>query len=120
MELATSLARIEKSELHVVQAWETPLPGFGRISQSEVDKLTRKFMAEHKERLAELMERCAPHLPKERFILLKGNAGDLIPALAKSKGIELIVMGTLCRTGIAGFYHGNRPERFSSKLIVLC
>ncbi|MCK7506615.1 MAG: universal stress protein [Desulfobacterales bacterium] len=34
----------------------------------------------------------------------------MIPALAKRKGIELIVMGTVCRTGIAGFLMGNTAE----------
>jgi nucleotide-binding universal stress UspA family protein len=42
--------------------------------------------------------------------LLKGDAEALIPALAKRKGVELIVMGTVCRTGIAGFIIGNTAE----------
>jgi hypothetical protein len=42
--------------------------------------------------------------------VLKGDAEALIPALAKRKGIELIVMGTVCRTGIAGFIVGNTAE----------
>ncbi|MCK7506616.1 MAG: universal stress protein [Desulfobacterales bacterium] len=47
MELATSLAQMENSELHVVHAWEF-LPSFRRISKIEVDKLVRKLRSEHK------------------------------------------------------------------------
>ena len=47
MELATSLARIEGSEMHVVHAWrlfgETLLSGSGRMSQGEVKKLHVKY-----------------------------------------------------------------------------
>jgi universal stress protein E len=114
MELATSLARIEGSELHVVHAWrlygETLLSGSGRMSQSEVNKLAHQARMEHKDWIAELVGKYAPGLPKNRIHLLKGDAEVLIPALAKIKKIELIVMGTVCRTGLAGFIVGNTAE----------
>lgn len=115
MELATSLARIEGSELHVVHAWrlfgEKTLSSPGRVSQIELNKLARKVQAEHKVWIAELVEKHAPGIPNNRIHLLRGDADMLIPALAKSKGIELIVMGTVTRTLIAGFIMGNTAER---------
>ena len=39
---------------------------------------------------------------KSEVYLLKGDAGALISELAQSKAIDLIVMGTVSRTGIAG------------------
>ncbi|NTW60109.1 MAG: universal stress protein [Nitrospirae bacterium] len=114
MELATSLARKEGSELHVVHAWrlfgETLLSGPGRMSQGEVDKLARKTMMEHKSWVAKLVGKYAPHIPKGCIHLLKGDTEALIPAPAKRKKFELIVMGTICRTGIAGFIVGNTAE----------
>lgn len=38
------------------------------------------------------------------------TTGKLIPKLAQTKGIELIVMGTVCRTGVAGLIIGNTAE----------
>jgi universal stress protein E len=115
MELAISLAHMEGSELHVVHAWrlygETLLPGPGRMSQVEVNKLARKARTEHKGWIAELVEKHAPGLPSNRIHLLKGDAERVIPLLAKRKRIELIVMGTVCRTGIAGFFIGNTAEK---------
>ena len=35
----------------------------------------------------------------------------LIPTLTKDMRIELILMGTVSRTGIAGFFIGNTAER---------
>ena len=43
--------------------------------------------------------------------LLKGDPGDVIPALAQKKRVELIVMGTVARTGIPGFFIGNTAEK---------
>lgn len=120
MELATSLAHMEGSELHVVHAWrlygETLLSGSGRMSQSEVDKLARKTQAKHEGWIAKLLEKHAPGLPNNRVHLLKGDAERLIPALAKKKGIELIVMGTVCRTGLAGFIVGNTAENILQQI----
>jgi nucleotide-binding universal stress UspA family protein len=37
-----------------------------------------------------------------------------IVELAKSEAIDLLVMGTVCRTGIAGFIIGNTAEKVLS------
>ena len=41
--------------------------------------------------------------------LVKGD-GHVIPKLAHQQQIDLIVMGTVCRTGIAGVFIGNTAE----------
>jgi nucleotide-binding universal stress UspA family protein len=43
--------------------------------------------------------------------MLEGEAGHLIPELATAKEVELIVMGTVSRTGVAGLLIGNTAER---------
>ncbi len=47
---------------------------------------------------------------KHRIQLLKGEPRVLIPELAQQERINLIVMGTVCRTGIPGFLIGNTAE----------
>ena len=112
MELAISLARLEGSEFHVVHAWASLYGEMrGGLSKGEVDSLARETRKMHKGRLVELLDKHAPETPKDRIHLLKGRAERLIPALAKRKRIELIVMGTVCRTGIAGFFIGNTAEK---------
>jgi nucleotide-binding universal stress UspA family protein len=42
---------------------------------------------------------------------LKGEAGDVIPGLAQVKQVDLIVMGTVSRSGLPGFLIGNSAEK---------
>ena len=48
--------------------------------------------------------------------LLKGDAAGVISGLAKKTGAELVVMGTVARTGIPGFLIGNTAERILHEL----
>jgi len=41
---------------------------------------------------------------------LKGDASVVITDLAAKKRVDLIVMGTVCRNGMAGFFIGNNAE----------
>ena len=45
-----------------------------------------------------------------RVELLKGGAASLIRERAKALSADLIVMGTVGRTGIPGFFIGNTAE----------
>ena len=47
---------------------------------------------------------------KSQTHLLKGSARKEIPVLAKEIDVDLIVMGTVGRTGIPGFIMGNTAE----------
>lgn len=45
-----------------------------------------------------------------RVHLVKGEAADEISKLAASEDVDVLVMGTMCRTGIAGWLIGNTAE----------
>jgi universal stress protein E len=116
MDLATSLAKIEQSILLVVHAWslygETILrSGRARINQEEIDTMVREAEAEHKERLNNLLQKYKLQDLRHRVHLIKGEAGRVIPELAEKKRADLIVMGTLSRSGVAGFLIGNTAEK---------
>ncbi len=42
---------------------------------------------------------------------MKGAPGDKIPELAQQLNVDLVVMGTVSRTGIEGFFIGNTAEK---------
>jgi len=115
MDLAISLARLEPSELHVIHTWtlhgESTLRG-GRlkISRGELDKLLREARNAHKGWLDRLLQNYELGDLKHHVHLLKGKAGNLIPDLAKRKRVEIIIMGTVCRTGVRGLFIGNTAE----------
>ncbi len=48
--------------------------------------------------------------------LLKGYPREKIPVLAKEIEADLVVMGTVARTGISGFFMGNTAETILNQL----
>jgi nucleotide-binding universal stress UspA family protein len=115
MDLATSLARRQQSELVVVHTWTFPVEHSLRSGQlgpsSKVDGWVRDARDNHRLRLAELLQPYALQDLKYQVYLLKGEAGHLIPELATEKEVDLIVMGTVSRTGVSGLLIGNTAEK---------
>lgn len=115
MELATSLAQLEQSALHVVHAWtmygEHLLRDRGRLPEQQLATWLRKTLDRHQLALDGLLGKFAVKHLEHRIHLVKGEAALVIPKLAHEKQVDLIVMGTVCRTGIAGFFIGNTAER---------
>lgn len=116
IELATSLARLGQSELFFIHAWtmygESMLKN-GRTSlpKKQVDKMLRETQDAHRRWLIDLLQQHPLENLKHEAYLLKGKAENLIPELAQAKAIDLIVMGTICRAGIAGLLIGNTAEK---------
>lgn len=137
MDLATSLSAAEGSELHVVNVWhldgENALrhSAFTRVSKETIEKMIEEKRRQSHQKLKSLLfdypEIDGPEIDgpeiggpetggpetggRERQVhLLKGEARDVIPAFAKSNNVDLIVMGTVGRTGIRGFFVGNTAE----------
>ena len=115
LELASSLAQREEGELHLVYAWafygESVLigPRVG-MSREEVDRWVMETEAEQRKELAELTEQHVPAGLRPRLHLVRGEARDVIPHVAAKNKVDLIVMGTVARTGIPGFFIGNTAE----------
>jgi nucleotide-binding universal stress UspA family protein len=42
--------------------------------------------------------------------LVEGEAGTVIPAIAAEERIDLIIMGTVARLGLEGYFIGNTAE----------
>ncbi len=126
--IAASLALAEFSELHVVHAWDAPgesamRGGFLRLPDAEVADYVERTRKQHAEALANMMrgfvERISPEAMgylKPETHLVKGAAYKQIPLLAKELEADLIVMGTVARTGIPGFIMGNTAETILNQI----
>jgi nucleotide-binding universal stress UspA family protein len=55
------------------------------------------------------------HLQHHEHVL-QGWADQVIPDFAKQHQVDLIVMGTVCRTGIPGFFIGNTAEKILNRI----
>jgi len=116
LDLATSLARLERSELHLLHVWNRftrkPLrDGPTRLSDRELDEIVAEDRRIHQELLGSLLDRYPLDDQKYHVYLREGDTAQVIRELAEIEGIDLIVMGTVCRTGIRGFFIGNTAER---------
>jgi len=128
LEMATSLALTEAAELHVIHAWEAYSEDLLRsprmpYTDAEVDLMVeeeeashrqwlKKLLVEHAEPAATNANDCA--IPK--LHLVKGRAQQIIPLKARDLDVDLIIMGTVARTGIPGFFIGNTAESILNQI----
>jgi len=122
LEMASSLALVDGSELHILHVWDFPHESFLRspreeVSDADVDKIIRDEESRRRNWLADVVNsycraqgiETANYL-KPVISLVRGDPRKELPRYAKEKGVELIVMGTISRTGIPGFIIGNTAE----------
>ncbi len=116
LDLSTSLAASEKSELHIIHAWS--LYGESVLRSSRVNTpadqmkaLIEQARENHRRMLDDLLSHYTLDPRRSRVHMLKGEPEDLILNMAQRKRIDLIVMGTISRTGIAGLLIGNTSEK---------
>lgn len=112
LELAASLSERDDAHLHVVHAWslvgESILRGQSGLPAREVNRLVRVEGEKKRRSVEEFICACIeePH----RLHLVKGDPAGAICSLVKKLKIDLLVMGTVCRTGIPGIIIGNTAE----------
>ncbi len=129
LEMASSLALSDFAELHVVHAWEAIGESLLRhgVLTSEPEEQVRTYVQQvrqwHEAGLDRLMRevtgdlgRDAMEYLKPQTHLVKGGARNEIPALANRIGADLVVMGTVARTGIPGFLIGNTAETILNQI----
>lgn len=120
IELAASLTRTDKSELHVLSCWrpyfERTIRGQSILHEDEVNKNNREARSLRKKWLNQLVERASAEGLSLKVHLLEGEANQRILDFAEQKRVEMIVMGTVSRTGVAGFFIGNTAEKVLHRL----
>jgi nucleotide-binding universal stress UspA family protein len=128
LEMSTSLAQAEHGEVHIVHAWEV----FGEdllrshswdFSEAEFDAMVGEEAATRRRWLESLVEKYAASADKNttdapdvQLHVIKGSAQQVVPKLAHELAVDLVVMGTVARTGIAGFFMGNTAESILTQL----
>lgn len=128
LELASSLVLSDFAELHLVHAWEPVVENLMRVFSSDLseEQIVANVNRERRERLAHL-ERLAGRLRdwvgtaayeylSPRLHVCQGNPRREIPALARQIEADLVVMGTVARTGIPGFIVGNTAEAILNRI----
>ena len=121
VQLASSMAQMNKAELHMVQVWSVYGEGYmsvrGGLPNKPINKLRTIARRLYTSELDKLLGAVAivglsvhRHLPRSQEI------AKSIVLLAKNKNIDLLVMGTVCRTGVAGLIIGNTAEKVLNRV----
>jgi nucleotide-binding universal stress UspA family protein len=128
LEMSTSLALAEFSEPHIVHAWSSLGEDFFRsprsgVSHAEVDAMVEEEASARRRWLENLVntygsnaDKNAIDILKPQLHVIKGRAKHVVPAKASELAVDLVVMGTVARTGIDGFFMGNTAESILTQL----
>ena len=121
LEVATSLARRDGAKLDVVNAWRLPEESTlrysrARLPEKEVDALVAERERQSAWRLNALARDFCAYSDLMRLIHAPGAAADVLIDHVANERIDLLVMGTLARTGLAGLFIGNTAETVLSRV----
>jgi universal stress protein E len=119
VELALLIAaHLEAAPPRVLQVWT---PFAERMMRSHWgDEQFASYLDAARQRaasdLSSLVQSFEGRLGAPYAVLRRGEPEDVIPEFVVSEGIDLVVMGTMARSGIAGMLIGNTAERILRRL----
>jgi len=109
LEMASSLARMYHGHLDVVHAWQ-PVPRSGRVGRKVVTGWNNDLFLAAEMRLVGLLDDFELDDLSPHRHLPGGPAGLSISEVAEECRSDIIVMGTLNRSGLRGMIMGNTCE----------
>lgn len=127
LELAASVSVSDFAELHVVHAWDAPAEDMIRRWTAARDGTATDYVEAERTAHAKGLEQIAARLKEwlgaesyeyvtPRYRLVRGPAVTAVPQLAAELDVDLVVMGTVARTGISGLIIGNTAEAILEQL----
>ena len=118
MELAASISHYEGGRYSVVHAWNVWGEQIlhARMRAEEIHELheARRIQAQHS--FDDFLDEHGTSPLAENVHLLDGEAAEVIPAFASSKKVDLVIMGTVARSGVSGLIMGNMAEQLLNRL----
>jgi len=121
LELSRSLADSCSGELNIISCWDYEFESYLRhsvwvkVPDAEIAETVLGAQQEHRTALEKLIK-ASGISGNHRVHHLRGSAEECIPSFVKNKKIDILVMGTVARTGIPGFIIGNTAENIVQKL----
>lgn len=118
VELALLMARLEQGSPTLLQAWMPYMEGkiSSHVSGDAFVAYVEAARNHAADDVAHLKDSFGDRLASTPVALRKGWPDEVIPEFVVAEGIDLVVMGTVARAGIAGLMIGNTAERVLRKL----
>jgi nucleotide-binding universal stress UspA family protein len=109
LEMASSLTRMYDGALDIVHVWQ-PAPKSGRVSRKVIASWNSDLFLAAEQRLTDLLDGFDFSDLSPRIHLPSGPTGLRISEVAEQRRSDIIVMGTLSRSGLRGLFMGNTCE----------
>lgn len=127
LELSSSLALSEFAVLHFVHIWEAPAEMMVRNWSKNPDEAGMAYVLEerlrHERAFNTFHDHLQAHIGKDnysyltpQFHLQRGSADVKVPDMAKQLHADLVVMGSVARSGLSGLLIGNTAEAILEQL----
>ena len=112
---ATDLAKTIKANVHLVNSYPgTPVNIAIEIPEFNAADYNNSMQKHHQEAMILHCDKYA--IPKENTHVLEGLPEDVIQALANKLDAELVILGTIGRTGLSAALIGNTAEHVIDRL----
>ena len=116
LSLAAALARAEKGHLDVLHCWRLAGESLLASGRTRISEVARQKLWAHSEQQARhnLDAGLRSHHLEDidhQVHLVRGHVGAILPTFIETQGIDLVVMGTLSKTGLAGLIAGSAAEK---------
>lgn len=128
LELSSTLALADFAELHLVHSWEPLSEDMMRLwsdldDAAQIADTVNTEHLRHQKGFEHLLHQLRNWIGADAYDylkpgphLLRGSAPETIPALVERLKFDLVVMGTVGRSGISGLVIGNTAEAILSQL----
>lgn len=116
--LAETISTYHGGRFSVVHAWsiwnEQMLKG--RVGEDLFEEVKKNNEAQVTNMLNEFLKEHGTDSTAENVYLIKGEPADVISEMTWKSGVDLVVMGTVARSGVAGVVAGNSAEQILNRI----
>lgn len=128
IEVATSLGEQEQGDVHFVNAWvlvgDTMLDrAISGLYKDDIEEWMKNQKQDIETRQRQFVDSLTTHIKENglealncQHHFIEGEAEDVIVEAARATKADLVIMGTVGRTDLAGFFIGNTSEQVLSQL----
>jgi nucleotide-binding universal stress UspA family protein len=117
-ELVSSLAGLQNARCSILHAWQMQDEALliSRLTKEHLAEFVRDHRNATKERFDEFLIRHGSSVDSETAHLVKGSPAQTIEKFTQEYSVDLIVMGTVSRSGLAGMLLGNTAEQIIDRI----
>ena len=117
-ELAKSISHYHGGVFSIAHAWSVLSEEFlkRRMDSNEFAAMMNANHQNVSMRLDKFLKRHGSRVDADNVYLGKGDVSEVVSALIRRNNIDLVVMGTVARSGVSGIIIGNTAEKILDRM----